>query len=248
VLKLLKTILNKLTKWFFLMWESVNCREWCNTAARFLIPILICIFALCQNDASNELQKDIEERTYELKLVELAWNDIISEDDNRINRALNFINTFQPNTSRKLALAVFQDTTQTIKTREKAKIIFQKSGSHETEFGPGGSGTGAAIAPGKPEYLAHLKDSIIFKFDNNDNSHFVEYAIIAMEEKTDLGYINKNGYLSKKEIWQTHSQWGNVMASGLKSNKKYTFKVKAKNQVDVETAFSESSEPMTTQP
>ena len=107
--------------------------------------------------------------------------------------------------------------------------------------------TGQARVPGMIQYNEISKNAIVITFDNNDNGYKVEYAIYAIEEGKDLGYLKPDGIIGDSAPkWQKYSEWGTVTVKNLKPDTSYTFKIKARNEEKVETEFSEISQIMKT--
>jgi len=90
-------------------------------------------------------------------------------------------------------------------------------------------------------------DTVTFDFSDNSNYSTVQYAIY---DNTRSVFIAADGGTDASEVWQTYAQWngggasGRVTVNGLTAYTAYTFKVKAKNTLDVETAYSSSSADM----
>jgi hypothetical protein len=75
--------------------------------------------------------------------------------------------------------------------------------------------------------------------DNQANPSTTLYAI---EEVNTATYVGVSGLLVVDPVWLTYTQLGEetgITVSGLESNTEYSFRVKAKNQSDVETEYSD---------
>jgi hypothetical protein len=75
--------------------------------------------------------------------------------------------------------------------------------------------------------------------DNHDNPSSTQYLV---EEVNTANYLNSSGNLVVDPVWLTYDQLGStsgITINGLDSNTEYTFRVKAKNQSDVETSYSD---------
>ena len=95
-------------------------------------------------------------------------------------------------------------------------------------------------------------NTITFDFSANGNASEVVYAIYS---NTDSKYVGSDGKADEaSETWQTRANWsgggssGRVTIIGLTDFTDYTFKVKAKNELAVETAFCSNSSAMNTYP
>jgi hypothetical protein len=75
--------------------------------------------------------------------------------------------------------------------------------------------------------------------NNQDNPSTTTYVV---EEVNTAKYIDSTGSLVADPVWLTYDQLGStsgITVTGLQSNTEYTFRVKARNQSDVETAYSD---------
>jgi hypothetical protein len=82
-------------------------------------------------------------------------------------------------------------------------------------------------------------NSLDLSIDNEENPATTTYVV---EEVNTAKYVNSSGQLQVDPVWLTYEQLGSengITISGLDSNTEYTFRVKAKNQADVETNYSE---------
>ena len=119
--------------------------------------------------------------------------------------------------------------------------------------GAGEYTTGAANVPTTPTYVGHIANQISFTFSENSNGSAVGYAVWFEEYDSALAIVD-SGYLNSatgddngaSESWATYATWGTVVtAINLLDQYGYKFKVKARNEADVETAFSSLSAMMT---
>jgi hypothetical protein len=81
--------------------------------------------------------------------------------------------------------------------------------------------------------------SLDLNIDNEENPATTTYVV---EEVNTAKYVNSSGQLQIDPVWLTYEQLGSengITITGLNSNTEYTFRVKAKNQADVETNYSE---------
>ncbi|HMO34369.1 MAG TPA: hypothetical protein PKE07_15335, partial [Lacibacter sp.] len=67
------------------------------------------------------------------------------------------------------------------------------------------------------------------------------YAI----QETGGQYVQANGSLGASAVWQTSATWGTVTVTGLSGSTTYTFRVKARNGANVETAFGSTASETT---
>jgi len=98
----------------------------------------------------------------------------------------------------------------------------------------------------------HGLNTITFTFAANGNPDEIEYAIY---DNTTGKYVGTDGKSDEaSEVWQTRANWngggaaGKVTVIGLTDYTAYTFKVKAKNELDVESEFCSDSASMNTLP
>ncbi|KKR06865.1 MAG: NHL repeat containing protein [Candidatus Peregrinibacteria bacterium GW2011_GWC2_39_14] len=125
----------------------------------------------------------------------------------------------------------------------------------ETEFGAlSSSMCNLANTPSTPTLATMSSTSqLALTINNTSNSDTTKYAIY---EPTLLKYVQSNYQLGTSAYFKTKSAWesedGNatylITISGLSSNTSHTFKVKAKNDLETETALSEASNAISTNP
>ena len=104
----------------------------------------------------------------------------------------------------------------------------------ETEFGRGGYAYTKAETPSAPVLEADTSTTALVTIGDDGNPVLTEYAIY---NETDEVFLNTSGNGSATEVWQSKETWGTVTAYGLNPSTEYTFKVKARNQEGIETAF-----------
>jgi hypothetical protein len=110
------------------------------------------------------------------------------------------------------------------------------------DVGDGSYVTGAADVPGVPVFAGNDSGTIYFTIGENDNGTGVTYAIYIEEEGVGKGYIKADGTDNgASEVWQTMAAWGSVIGAKSLTQTIYRVKAKAKNEADVETAFSSYS-------
>lgn len=96
-----------------------------------------------------------------------------------------------------------------------------------------------AAVPSAPTLSNQTTTTIDVAVTSGDtNPITVEYAI---QETSSTSYVQANGTLGASAVWATRSAWGTKTVRGLTANTAYTFKVKARNGDNVETAFSATS-------
>jgi len=113
-------------------------------------------------------------------------------------------------------------------------------------FSTPAAGAGAANIPGTPVYKGNAANTIYIGFDENGNGDNVEYCIYVDEDDgSDYWYAESDGGKPDNppgsEVWQTYSTWmtDDITAiSGLTSQTKYKFKVKARTEGGNETEYS----------
>jgi hypothetical protein len=91
-----------------------------------------------------------------------------------------------------------------------------------------------ANTPSAPAVNTPTSSSLNVSIGGADgNSSTTAYAI---QETTSGNYVQANGTLGVSAVWQTASNWSAITVIGLSSATTYTFKVKARNGDNVETA------------
>ena len=116
--------------------------------------------------------------------------------------------------------------------------------------GAAGGATGPARAPLLPTFVGNTTTTIVIDFDENDNNVVVEFAVaIYSEAGSLLGWIKQSdGSTVVAEDWSAKATWTSLISCiGLTELTGYKFKVKARNEVDVETALSAFSVLMMTE-
>ncbi len=106
--------------------------------------------------------------------------------------------------------------------------------SVDTSYGTVSTFYTLANVPSAPTVSNATANSMTIALNENGNPATTQYAI---QEAGGL-YVQNNGTLGTFALWKTAGLWGTITASGLSANTNYTFKVKAKNGENVETAFS----------
>lgn len=120
---------------------------------------------------------------------------------------------------------------------------------NDTDFGSGTTGATDPIQPGAPSFSAHGSGSITIALDENGNGDTVEYAIYVTADGVDAGYLATDGSDNgATEAWQTAGDWGTPQAIGLTDFVAYRFKVKARNELGIESVFGDLSPIMSTLP
>lgn len=122
----------------------------------------------------------------------------------------------------------------------------------ETDFGPGRYVAGAARVPGTPVYSSHSEGEIVFTFADNDNSSGVTYAIQCSADGGTTGFLTQStGAIDTgAEDWQTDATWTTYITASLNGgvalseDVSYKFRVKARNELLAESAYSDWSAAM----
>jgi len=104
----------------------------------------------------------------------------------------------------------------------------------ETGFGGGGYAYTEAEIPSAPILAGDTSVAIFVNIGDDNNPAYTEYAVY---NETDDNYVDASGNSTPAAVWQTHSSWGTVPASGLSPSTEYTFRIKARNQDSIETDF-----------
>lgn len=113
---------------------------------------------------------------------------------------------------------------------------------YRTDVGPGITVTMQANVPGTPQFVGHTSSSITVAWDANGNGSETEYALYLNELSK---YVGADGAPDESSaVWQTLAQWDEVTVTGLSLYTAYTFKVKARDEAEVETDWSSDSEVM----
>ncbi|MEI8117454.1 MAG: YDG domain-containing protein, partial [Flavobacteriia bacterium] len=94
-----------------------------------------------------------------------------------------------------------------------------------------------ANAPNAPTVNNSTATTLDITINANSNPSATEFAI----QETGGNYVQANGSLSGSTIWQTAATWGTKTVTGLSPNTSYTFKVKARNGANTETAFGSTA-------
>ena len=100
-----------------------------------------------------------------------------------------------------------------------------------------------ANVPGTPTVTnpAGSSTTLGVQLDVNSNPAATEFAI----QETGGQYVQAGGTLGASAVWQTNATWGTVTVTGLSINTQYTFKVKARNGDNTETAFGSTASKYT---
>ncbi len=109
----------------------------------------------------------------------------------------------------------------------------------ETGFGPGGYEYTRAAVPSAPVLNGDTPTTLLVTIGEDANPAYTDYAIY---NETESVYLDASGAGITEAVWQTSSEWGTVTATGLTPDTGYTFKVKARNQDNVETEFGPSAQ------
>ncbi len=104
----------------------------------------------------------------------------------------------------------------------------------ETGFGPGEYRYTLAEVPAAPVLEEDTSVTVSVAIGEDSNHDNTEYAIY---NETNDEYLDVSGNGTPSPAWQTKDSWAVVTAAGLTPSTTYTFKVKARNQEDAETAF-----------
>ena len=96
-----------------------------------------------------------------------------------------------------------------------------------------------ANAPSAPTVNNPTSGSLDVAIGSGDgNPSTTEYAI---QETGSSNYVQSGGTLSSTAVWQTAASWSTKTVTGLAPSTSYTFKVKARNGANTETAFGSTA-------
>ncbi|MEI8087832.1 MAG: fibronectin type III domain-containing protein [Paludibacter sp.] len=91
-----------------------------------------------------------------------------------------------------------------------------------------------AAAPGIPTLNNATSNSIDVALNTSSNPSNTQFAII---ETSTGNFVQADGTLGASAVWQTAATWGTKTLSGLSPSTSFTFKVKARNGDNTETAY-----------
>ena len=91
-----------------------------------------------------------------------------------------------------------------------------------------------ANVPDAPTVDGVTATSLDVTVNANANPAITEFCIY---ETSNAKFVQLNGSLGATEVWQTAAAWGTITLNGLSTGVTYTFKVKARNGENVETAY-----------
>ena len=109
----------------------------------------------------------------------------------------------------------------------------------ETGFGPGGYEYTLSSVPSAPVLAGDTPTTLLVTIGEDANPAYTDYAIYNV---TSGLYLNTSGAGTSEAVWQTSGEWGTVTATGLTPDTEYTFKVKARNQDNIETEYGPSAQ------
>lgn len=112
----------------------------------------------------------------------------------------------------------------------------------DTGFGGGGYAFTLAAVPAAPLIDQHTAETILLAIAPDTNPPQTVYAV---QNVTDSMFIDADGASSASETWQTAVEWGTVTVTGLTPSATYSFRIKARNQDGIETAYGDSTEVTT---
>jgi len=108
----------------------------------------------------------------------------------------------------------------------------------ETGYGPGAYAQTDAVTPGAPVLADPTSETIDITLADDGNPGHTEYAVY---NETDGTYLDADGTASAEAVWLSKSAWGTVTVVSLTPLTTYSFKAKARNVADEETAFGDSA-------
>ena len=101
-----------------------------------------------------------------------------------------------------------------------------------------------ANVPAAPTVDGAIATSLDVTVNENSNPASTEFCIY---ETSNAKFVQANGTLNTSEVWQTAVAWGTITLNGLSTGVTYTFKVKARNGDNVETAYGSEASATTCQ-
>ncbi len=109
-------------------------------------------------------------------------------------------------------------------------------------FSNNATATTWANVPAAPTLSNATASTMQLDVNPNGNPSYTVFAIRCTATNPADGnwngkYVDAGGQPSASEVWRTDAQWGAITVVGLQASTSYTFAVKARNQVGVETAF-----------
>ncbi len=118
-------------------------------------------------------------------------------------------------------------------------------------FSANASATTWANVPAAPTLSNATSSTMNLDVNPNGNPSHTVFAIRCAATNPshpvwDGMYVNAGGQPSATAVWQTDSQWNDILVTGLNGSTTYTFTVKARNQQGVETAFGPAASLATT--
>ena len=112
----------------------------------------------------------------------------------------------------------------------------------ETEYGLAVTSSTLADIPGQPLLTVISTAVIRCVIDEGTNSSGTEFAIaVSSDNWQTVKYVQADGSLGENEVWKTKEGWGGTVGIDVycnQANKKFSFKVKARNKDGIETDFS----------
>lgn len=118
------------------------------------------------------------------------------------------------------------------------------SGPMVTDWGPGRPRYTLANTPAAPLIGDPSKTTLTVTVATSSNPSQVEYALAVTEDMADPysegWFVQADGSVSAAQAWQTYAAWGGdsgTLVWGLHENRKYAFRVKARNPELVETPY-----------
>ncbi|MGI6599354.1 MAG: choice-of-anchor D domain-containing protein [Kiritimatiellia bacterium] len=95
-----------------------------------------------------------------------------------------------------------------------------------------------ANVPSAPTVANPTSSSLDITVNANGNPSSTEFAI---QRTSDNQYLQSDGSWGASAVWATAATWGTKTATGLSPSTTYYFRVKARNGVNVETAFGSTA-------
>lgn len=98
-----------------------------------------------------------------------------------------------------------------------------------------------ANVPSAPTLSNATSNSLDISINENGNPASTAFAI----QEAGGDFVQADGSLAATAVWNTKSGWGTTTITGLSANTSYTFKVKARNGANTETAYGATANATT---
>ncbi|HMP72175.1 MAG TPA: fibronectin type III domain-containing protein [Kiritimatiellia bacterium] len=124
-----------------------------------------------------------------------------------------------------------------VNTQYTVDVKARNGANTETAFGSSDSIWTLANVPSAPTVGSATETSLDVTVNVNGNPAGTQFAI----QVDGSDYVKADGTVGAGEVWQTAAQWATITVEPLLSGTEYSFRVKARNGANVETAFSSAT-------